>query len=494
MTDVSVLIPAREEIYLQNTIDSVLANSRADTEIIVVLDGYWPFVSIPDNPRVVILHHTVARGQRQSINEAARIAKGKYLMKLDAHCAVGPGFDRILIDDYQPGWTVVPRMYNLDIETWTPKLHKRTDYMYVGMHPGHELRAEYYEYKDYKGSQYRRLRQPDNDRLIDETMCCMGPGWFLSAEQFWKQGGCDEAHGSWGAQSVEVSLKAWLSGNALMVNKRTWFAHWFREHECPWPMSGRDQEKARAYSRDLWLNDKWPGAVRKLDWLVKKFNPPGWEDWVEPDKTKEINTILYNHLHKKHHDTYYRGIVAVKMPSDMLLYHRVIWETKPTLIIEVGTRFGGSALFLQDQLDLLGGGRVRADNDEDFGRCVYTIDIKDQVANKDPRITYLVGNSLDKKIRELILERFESERIMVILDGDHRRVHVKWELQYYSPLVTPGCYLVVEDCYGSSGDLYGPGEARDWFLSTKQGHQFVQTNLDREYLVGFVRGGWLRRK
>ena len=141
MTDLSVIIPARNEIYLQNTIDNVLANIQADTEIIVILDGYWPVVSIPDNPRVVVIHHTEARGQRQSINEAARIAKGKYLMKLDAHCAVGPGFDRILIDDYQPGWTVVPRMYNLDVETWTPKLHKRTDYMYIGMHPGHELRA-----------------------------------------------------------------------------------------------------------------------------------------------------------------------------------------------------------------------------------------------------------------------------------------------------------------------------------------------------------------
>ena len=106
----------------------------------------------------------------------------------------------------------------------------------------------------------------------------MGPGWFLSADQFWKQGGCDEGHGSWGQQGVEVALKAWLSGNALMVNKLTWFAHWFRGDEgFPYPISGREVDAARHYSRDLWLNNKWPGQVRDLRWLINKFNPPGWE-------------------------------------------------------------------------------------------------------------------------------------------------------------------------------------------------------------------------
>src|SRR5512146_502712 len=160
MTDLTVIIPARNEQYLVRTIQDVLANIQADTEIIAVCDGYWPPEATEDPPRDHIIHHTEARGQRQSINEAAHIAKGRYLMKLDAHCAVGPGFDRILIDNYQEGWTVVPRMYNLDTATWTPKLHKRTDYMYIGFNEKAELRTLYYD------------RQPDNEREIDETMSC----------------------------------------------------------------------------------------------------------------------------------------------------------------------------------------------------------------------------------------------------------------------------------------------------------------------------------
>jgi glycosyltransferase involved in cell wall biosynthesis len=91
VTELSLIIPARNETYLRRTIENVLENIQADTEIIAVADGYWPDPVIQDNPRVILLHHTEARGQRQSINEAARIAKGKYLMKLDAHCWSGLG-------------------------------------------------------------------------------------------------------------------------------------------------------------------------------------------------------------------------------------------------------------------------------------------------------------------------------------------------------------------------------------------------------------------
>ena len=127
MPDLSVIIPARNEKYLQQTIDSVLGAIEADTEILVVLDGYWPYESITDHPRVNIIHYTESHGQRQGINGAARISEAKFIMKLDAHCAVGPGFDRILMQDWQPGWTLVPTMYNLDIDTFHAEAAQEND-------------------------------------------------------------------------------------------------------------------------------------------------------------------------------------------------------------------------------------------------------------------------------------------------------------------------------------------------------------------------------
>ena len=477
--NLSVIIPARNEKYLQRTIDSILENIETDTEIIAVCDGYWPDPPIQDHERVLLIHHTEARGQRQSINEAARIARGEYIMKLDAHCAVAPGFDRVLIENHQPGWTQVPRMYNLNAETWEPKLHKITDYMYIGFNDRGEMRAQYYT-----GREYKRWHKRAEE--IDETMCCMGPGWFLSLEDFWKQGGCDEDHGSWGQQGIEVALKAWLSGGTLMVNKKTWFAHYFRGSDggFPYPISGKSISKARSYSKDLWMGNKWEGQTKKLDWLVDKFDPPGWENVYMDEQIKQASGLLYTHLHRKQHHPQWKGINILKMPTDLLLYHQIIWDTRPKWIVETGTKFGGSALFFQDMLDMVGeGGRV------------ITIDKVPQVEKQDPRIIYLEGSSRDEKIIKQVKEMVSGEPTMVILDSDHGRVHVKWELHYYAPLVTPGNYLVIEDCYIRSHRKYYPLEARDWFLAdTKTGRKFKQTNLGMEFLVGVCVGGWLRRK
>jgi cephalosporin hydroxylase len=168
------------------------------------------------------------------------------------------------------------------------------------------------------------------------------------------------------------------------------------------------------------------------------------------------------------------------MPTDLQQYHEVLWENKPDTVIEIGTKYGGSSLFLQDTLDLIGAG----------GKVV-TVDILDQKEKADPRITYLLGDSKRIETVEKI-KALARGKVMLILDGNHSRRHVKWELHRYASLVTPGQYLVLEDCYSKEGFLYGPGQARDWFLlKTKD---FEQTNLERNFLVGFNYGGWLRRK
>lgn len=298
---VSVIIPARNEKYLERTIRNVLENARGEVEVLTVLDGWLPEPRIEiGDERAVFFHFPEGIGQRQAINFAAKKARGKFVMKLDAHCAVDEGFDIKLAADCEYDWTVIPRMYNLDIETWKPKKHKRTDYMYIGLRENGELRTEYYGGREFK----RQHAKPD---LIDDTMSCMGPGFFMHKDRFWELGGCDEAHGGWGQQGVEVACKAWLSGGRLVVNKKTWFAHWFRGGGgpgFPYPIGGRAVTAARAYSKDLWLNNKWPKATRKFEWLLEKFNPPGWrKELVVEDPRKEIT-----YIHRKIRKTF--GVLA----------------------------------------------------------------------------------------------------------------------------------------------------------------------------------------
>jgi hypothetical protein len=277
----SVIIPARNEEYLERTMRDVLSNARGNTEVIAILDGYLPDPPIEiGDERAIFLHYEQSIGQRQAINAAAQHSQAEYIMKLDAHCAVDEGFDVKLMEEHEYDWTVIPRMYNLDYKTWLPKKHKKTDYMYITSK--NEITKKFFRaqyYVNYKGPNGERLRQPKSDKMIDDTMCCMGPCFFMNRTRFWELGGCDEAHGGWGQQGIEVALKAWLSGGALKVNKNTWFAHWFRGGGgpgFPYKMSGRDQQKARKYSQSLWLKDRWPLATRKFQWVLDKFDPPGW--------------------------------------------------------------------------------------------------------------------------------------------------------------------------------------------------------------------------
>src|SRR5678815_4260105 len=92
----SILIPARNEFYydidlLHETITNVLANTSAKTQVVAVLDGYdtqWPLTPLPINSRLTVIQHRKSIGQRAATNEAARVATGEYVMKLDAHCAL----------------------------------------------------------------------------------------------------------------------------------------------------------------------------------------------------------------------------------------------------------------------------------------------------------------------------------------------------------------------------------------------------------------------
>jgi cephalosporin hydroxylase len=195
---------------------------------------------------------------------------------------------------------------------------------------------------------------------------------------------------------------------------------------------------------------------------------------------KNLHVHFYNHIHKQRNHPTWKGVTILKMPSDIQIYHEVVWENKPDLVIEIGTKWGGLSLYLQDQLDMIrNGGKV------------VTVDVKDIVEKKDPRITYIMRNSIHEDTRKELFAMAEGKKVMMVLDGNHNRNQVKWELHYYKDIVTPGQFMVVEDCYRSNGEIAGPGEAKDWFL--KRTKKYTQTNIDKKYLVGFNRDGWLKR-
>lgn len=187
-------------------------------------------------------------------------------------------------------------------------------------------------------------------------------------------------------------------------------------------------------------------------------------------------------------NTHWMGVSLLKTPMDLWTYQEILYETRPDLILEMGTNKGGSALFLANLCDILGQGRI------------ISVDILQapEGVPQHPRIEYMIGSSTDPKLVDEIRSRMEpGERIMVILDSDHSAAHVRKELSIYSPFVTPGCYLVVEDTNVNGHPVYrshgpGPMEALQDFLSTT--NDFSSDLAREKFMITFSPRGWLKRR
>ena len=185
--------------------------------------------------------------------------------------------------------------------------------------------------------------------------------------------------------------------------------------------------------------------------------------------------------------TWWMGVKTEKAPTDMWIYQELLYRIRPQLIIETGTRHGGSALFLAHMCDLLGTGEV------------VTVDIvTPENPPRHPRITYLTGSSTSPEIADEVRRRAAGKSpVFVILDSDHSMKHVLDEIHIYGPLVTPGSYMIVEDTNVNGHPVWrehgpGPFEALQQFFSQEQ-----EFEIDREcerHLLTMHPFGFLRKR
>lgn len=184
--------------------------------------------------------------------------------------------------------------------------------------------------------------------------------------------------------------------------------------------------------------------------------------------------------------TFWFGVPVQKIPSDLFIYQEIINEVKPDVIIETGTKYGGSALFLAHLLDILKNGKV------------ITIDIVKEKVPKHKRILYLTGSSVsDEIISKVELLIKNKKKVMVILDSDHHKEHVLKELKIYSKFVTKGSYLILEDTNINGYPVLpnwglGPMEALKEFLKHEK-RFFIDSSREKFYLT-FNPKGYLKRK
>jgi hypothetical protein len=295
--DLSIIIPSRNEMFLNKTVEDILLHAEVNTEVIIILDGGWPTNPLPVDPRVNIIYHNESIGQRAACNEGAEIAKGKYIMKVDAHCAFDQGFDRKMLEIIEDDWTIVPVMRNLHAFNWVCENgHTRyqgpsgdctecnlpmvRDVVWIAKK---SPQSKSYCFDSEPHFQYfgEYNKRPEGKGDLTETMSLQGSCFMLSRKKYFELNVCDESFGSWGSQGIEVAVKTWLSGGRVMVNHNTWYAHMFRtqggDFSFPYHLSGKQVARAKSHARDLIFNQTFEKQIRPLSWLLEKFWPvPGW--------------------------------------------------------------------------------------------------------------------------------------------------------------------------------------------------------------------------
>lgn len=177
---------------------------------------------------------------------------------------------------------------------------------------------------------------------------------------------------------------------------------------------------------------------------------------------------------------------AVKLAEDLDRYRKVIVFSRPDLLVECGTYKGASARWFA----------------ENGVEQVVTIDIDPKArdaAFDHPRVTYLTGSSSDPAVVERVCALADGRRVMVSLDSYHDAANVAREIQLYAPLVSVGCYIVVEDGalkwmphWLPPGDE-GPLKAIEETLAAGNPAGFAR-NVAVEGPVSMCPAGWWRRE
>lgn len=275
---VSIIIPARNEIYLQKTILDLLNRATQKVEVIVVLEGYWPpSEEIVSDPRVIYVHWSKVRGMRQAINAGVAVAKGGFILKTDGHCMFSKGYDEVLKADCEKNWVVVPTRKRLDPVKWEVIDDPRPDINYLYL--AYPEDKSVWGGKGLQGKEWRdrNAREDLKKRLIDDLMTFQGSAWFMKKDYFhWLELMDEENYGEFAKESQEIGLKAWLSGGRVIRNKKCWYAHWHKTKGRGYSLSKDQWAKGTDYT-NKWLKPKvWHKQTLSLEWLIKKFNPPTW--------------------------------------------------------------------------------------------------------------------------------------------------------------------------------------------------------------------------
>lgn len=142
------------------------------------------------------------------------------------------------------------------------------------------------------------------------------------------------------------------------------------------------------------------------------------------------------------------GRPVIQLPEDLIRTQEVIYSLRPDVIVETGVAHGGSLIFYASLCKMMGKGRV------------VGVDIEIRPHNRAAIERHELGGMIalveGDSTAPATVARVQAmvrpgDAVLVLLDSDHSKRHVRAELEAYGPLVTTGSYIVATD--GIMGDL-----------------------------------------
>lgn len=220
-----------------------------------------------------------------------------------------------------------------------------------------------------------------------------------------------------------------------------------------------------------------------------------------------VNSLLYvpdGSVPDRYHSWYYHkgvwarttwmGVSTQKSPADMWNYQEILATLKPSVVIEFGTAFGGSALFFASVMRQIGK-RFR----------LLSVDVNGDRINQqlrdDPDTELLTMSSTDERVYERIarLRQDFPGPAFSILDSDHRESHVIQELKMLRGFLVSGDYVIVEDSNINGHPVnpnWGPGpfEAIEEYFRLFPGDYIHDNERESKFGFTFAPNGFLIRR
>ncbi len=237
-----------------------------------------------------------------------------------------------------------------------------------------------------------------------------------------------------------------------------------------------------------------------LDRLAELTGAP-----VEKRLKRPLRELWFERIDVHRGDSY-AGVPISKFPEDLRVYEHLIWQSRPSVVIELGAQFGASALWFRDRL------RTLAEYGHIVNPMIISVDVEIELARgelgrADPNwtrdITLVSGDVRDPQL-PIEVERLipQGARCLVVEDSLHTEETTRSALQHFARFVPLGGFFVVEDgCVDIEAMrprnqrwVRGVLSAIESWLATPAGSEFVQRRDLELYGITCHPGGFLQRR